>query len=127
MTSNTKRKFYIAGPMRGYEYYNYKEFERVEDILKCFGFDVINPHRIDQLNGIDVLSLPENTNWNLIPQNLNMKQTIIDDITAILSCTDMFMLDNWRNSVGATAENKVAIWAGLTIHESWLDVDRLFY
>lgn len=116
-TSTPKRKFYIAGPMRGYEYYNYWEFEKAEKILKDMGHDVINPHKIDQSNGIDVLSLPKNTNWNTIPKNLDMNKTILDDVSAILSCTDIFMLKNWDISVGAGAEHRVARWAGLKIHE----------
>lgn len=115
--TTTKRKIYIAGPMRGIVYYNYWAFENAENILKDIGYEVINPHRIDQANGLDVLSLPENTDWNTLPESLVLNTTIMHDVSAILSCTDIFMLKNWDISIGATAEHRLALWAGLNIHE----------
>ena len=34
---------FIAGPMRGYENYNFKKFDDIEKRLKGLGFDVVNP------------------------------------------------------------------------------------
>ena len=50
-----KNKIYIAGPMTGYENYNYPKFFKIENILKEKGWIVVNPARItDDFGGQNV-------------------------------------------------------------------------
>ena len=36
----SKTRIFIAGPMRGYENYNFKKFDHTEELLRQLGFDV---------------------------------------------------------------------------------------
>ena len=43
-----KTKIFIAGPMRGYENYNFKKFDFFQKILEDKGYSVVNPARISR-------------------------------------------------------------------------------
>ena len=49
-------KAYIAGPMRGYVDFNKRAFDRAEGFLLSVGYEVMNPHKMDTDNGIDMVS-----------------------------------------------------------------------
>ena len=42
-----KQTIYVAGPMRGYEDFNYPAFHEAERILESIGWDVVNPAKMD--------------------------------------------------------------------------------
>jgi nucleoside 2-deoxyribosyltransferase len=111
--------FYIAGPMRGYEDFNMHEFDRVAELLRSRGFKVVNPIDIDREKGVELhgKSEIEELGWDRV----DMINVIQRDIEALLGCSDIVLLQGWRDSVGACAELGVAIWAGLKIWE--LDKD----
>ena len=43
-----KPTIYVAGPMRGFENYNYPAFDRCARVLRDQGCDVINPAELDR-------------------------------------------------------------------------------
>ena len=45
--SNRKPTIYVAGPMRGYENYNYPAFDRCSRVLREQGWNAINPAELD--------------------------------------------------------------------------------
>ena len=46
--SNRKPTIYVAGPMRGYENYNFPAFDRCSRVLREQGWNVINPAELDK-------------------------------------------------------------------------------
>ena len=106
-------KLYIAGPMRGIKWYNFPAFDKVRDRLIAAGYEVVSPADLDRAEGIDAMDLPEDYDWNKLPPGMELKHIIIRDLTAMLECDALAMLDGWTDSSGAWAESQVAFWYGL--------------
>lgn len=87
-------RVYIAGPMTGYEDWNFSAFNKAADDLKNLGLEVINP--VD-INGT-------NTDW---------LQCMKNDIRALIDCDAIYMLEGWEKSKGAYLEHTIATTLGL--------------
>lgn len=100
----TKNKVaYLAGPMSGYEEYNFPAFFRAEEHLKELGFDVINPARIDQ----------EELGFNPQVDTVDaafLKEAVKRDLDGVIEADCLVLLQGWENSKGANAEIGVAKW-----------------
>ena len=94
-------RYYIAGPMAGYEDLNRAAFDVAKARLIEAGHDVISPADISR-----ALPLGEN----------EMRAIALLDIHAMLQCGAVFMLRRWEASRGARAEHAVALWTGIRIH-----------
>ena len=57
-----KQTIYVAGPMRGYEEFNYPAFYEAERILESIGWDVVNPAKMDAEVGKKVEAHLQNGN-----------------------------------------------------------------
>ena len=89
---------YIAGPMAGIKDYNYPAFMQTEEKLKADGWKVLNPARIGVIEGFK--------DWrDYWPINEAM----------LIGADAIFMLDGWKQSLGATNEYIWAQMHGLTI------------
>ena len=93
-----KTRIFIAGPMRGYENYNFKKFDYTEELLKRLGFDVVNPARISRkFKEKDV-----NSDIAVYNKMVDMQQE------AEKTCNAILLLDGWQWSEGARLEVKTA-------------------
>jgi hypothetical protein len=113
-----KKRIYIAGPMSGYPLFNFPAFDEAAAYIdKHFpGCVPVNPAQIDRDYGFDPATLPEDYDWNVIPESVGTREEIIRrDINALLTCHSIYMLPGWENSSGAKAELQLARWAGLNI------------
>lgn len=112
------KTIYIAGPMRGREYYNFPLFDAVAKVYREAGFKVLNPADMDrQLDGFDPTELPADHDWYSIPQSSKLDEIIRRDIDAVIKADMIVMLPEWQQSPGATAERAVALWAQKRIIE----------
>lgn len=105
------RKIYIAGPMRGYEHYNFPAFDEAEGALKAGGWVPINPAALDRLN----------EGWGLYPPlidvDYNFKKRVMQrDLACIFECDAIYMLKGWADSTGALVELALAEFLDLEIH-----------
>ena len=107
-------RIYIAGPMRGIEFYNFPAFDATKKFLEGNGHTVVSPADIDRSLGHNPLE-SEDQDWNEFPDCLTLKNTILRDVVAILDCDAVWLLQGWENSKGATAERAIADWAGKEI------------
>ena len=113
-----KRKptIYIAGPMRGYENYNYPAFDEREDILNRYGWQCVNPARLDRCQGkpmSDPMAFAPDSNYE---DHEFMRSALCRDMVAICDeCTAIYMMKDWENSKGAKAEWALAKALGLDI------------
>jgi hypothetical protein len=97
------KTIYIAGPMKGYENFNFAAFDAAEACLRLQGWEVINPAQMDREVGFDP-NRDEAT-----PEF--MRAAIARDVDAIYSKADaVALLPGWERSVGATAEMHLARW-----------------
>lgn len=90
---------YIAGPMTGYEYFNYPEFRSAEQQLRGAGFDVLNPVSAEQHN---TTGAPQAWDWYM----RHALRMVVDS-------EGIALLPGWEDSRGACLEVHVARHLGL--------------
>lgn len=108
---------YIAGPMRGCKYYNFVTFDVYKEYFENQGYNVISPADLDREHGFDPFDLPEDYDWNTLPNDngFSFADCVKRDVDAVLECDVVFLLFKWENSKGATAEKTLAEWAGKAV------------
>lgn len=86
-----KQKIYISGKITGLKESDALElFNKAEEHLKELGYDVVNPMTIEHNHS---------KSW---------ADYMRADLIAMLKCDAVYMLDNWRDSKGATVERNLA-------------------
>lgn len=105
------KTFYIAGPMAGYEDFNFPAFFETEAQLKSLGFNVINPARLDEEQGFIEGTDTEN---NIVPPDAHA-QYMRRDLRAILSADALLLLAGWELSKGANTELFIARSFGMPV------------
>jgi nucleoside 2-deoxyribosyltransferase len=101
---------YLAGPMRGYEHYNFPAFDVASERLRDLGYKVFSPADMDREHGFDPILNPEQG----CPLTIDCAQR---DIDAIFKCDSVVLLPGWEKSAGANAEIAVARWIEKPVHE----------
>ena len=105
---HTQVRVYIAGPMRGYENWNYPLFNRATAALRRSGAFVVNPVEISQFAGT-----PEE-----IERNPSLLFHLLEaDIALLKTCDAIFLLPGWEESKGAKMELSAALDAGLRVFQ----------
>ena len=99
----SKTRIFIAGPMRGYENYNFKKFDHIEEFLKQLGFDVVNPARISR----KFKESEVNSDIAVYNKMVDMQQD------AERTCNTILLLDGWQWSKGVKLEVKTASELGM--------------
>lgn len=89
---------YIAGPMTGYENFNFQAFDSAELELVAACWNVENPTK----HGI-----VEGATW---------EDYMLSCLGQISKCGSMFMLKGWENSRGAIIEHALATTLSLDIY-----------
>ena len=114
-----KQTIYVAGPMRGYEEFNYPAFYEAERILESIGWDVVNPAKmdaeeLDKKEGVDLLTFDPHK--SVVDQE-TLRHLLSRDLEAVAKkCTAIYMLDGWEESRGALAEWQLARALGIKIY-----------
>ena len=99
---------YLAGPMRGYENYNFPAFDDARDNWVRRRYAIISPADIDRAAGIGDINDPG--------------PFVYRDLFALLLAAShkgsIAMLPGWEKSTGACAEFFLARWLGLKIRDA---------
>lgn len=93
------KKVYIAGPMSGLPNHNYPAFFAAEELIEAQGFSVVNPARLHT-------SMHEA--W---------EHYMKVDISHLVTCDYLVLLEGWENSRGANLEKYIAEQLGLQVFE----------
>ena len=105
---HNRGKVYISGPITGYDLEERAaEFMWAEMKVQEVGGEPINPMG---------LGLPDSASW---------EQHMRHDITLLLTCDGIIMLNGWENSKGARLEMDIAISLGMPIR--YLGKDGAIY
>jgi hypothetical protein len=91
------KRIYISGPMTGIQNFNFPAFHAAADRLRTLGYDVVNP--------VEINPDPE-ASWH---------DCMRRDLTALLTCDTLALLDGWQKSAGAHLEMHVAHRVGMEI------------
>lgn len=92
-------RLYIAGPMTGYEDYNFPAFNLIAQALARSGYEVYNP--ASSFNGRQDL-----------PYDIYLRQAI----QMVTLCDGVVLLDGWMHSKGALTEAHAALSCGLDLY-----------
>jgi len=108
---------YVAGPMRGYDNWNYDAFNKHSEALRSKGWTVVNPAELDSNCAKEEKIGPWPTDGVLEsdPHSFNpgvnyhhqefLREVLLRDLTYIArECSAIYMLEGWENSKGAKAE-----------------------
>lgn len=109
----SKTRIYVAGPMTGIRRKNYSQFNWAAWLLRQVGYEIINPWELDWAD-------TTRTTWEEFLQR---------DIAALMTCSGIATLANWKKSRGARLEvyiakalkwpvHPVAYWRNLAIYQS---------
>jgi len=107
------KKIYIAGPMRGYKFYNFSAFDAAEARLRRLGYDVVNPAQLDRMRGIHPESFPEDWDWHKTPEGFDLKEVAMACLRHVIECDGVLTLKGWTLSRGAVTEHYFAGWVGV--------------
>ena len=99
----SKTRIFIAGPMRGYENYNFKKFDYTEEFLRRSGFDAVNPARISRKFKESEI----NSDITVYNKMVDMQQD------AERTCNAILLLDGWQWSKGVALEINTASELGM--------------
>ena len=105
---------YIAGPMRGYDKFNFPAFDRTRNAFLGKGYAVISPADIDRASDLN----EDDDDQKFGPPEI--REFVYRDTQALLALRSengdgIVMLPGWEKSTGATAEFHLARWLGLRI------------
>ena len=125
-----KRVLYIAGPMRGIAFFNYPMFDRVAEILRKAGNEVISPADEDRKHdAFDPFANPEYRipDYCVFPNEMDFVKTVRRCLDAVLRCDEIVLLPGWENSNGAVAELTLAMWLGKRVRHLKIANNGEFY
>jgi hypothetical protein len=106
------KSIYVAGPMRGYDCFNFRSFDAASHVLAEDGWTVINPAQMDR----------DEFGWGICPEDnqaegFDVEDALRRDFLAILNADAIALLPGWEHSTGAKAEKFVAETTGKTVYE----------
>lgn len=98
---NALGKFYLAGPMRGYENFNFPAFLMAARVLSARGFEILSPAEKDLESGFD-------PSRSIESQGFDLGASFRWDFDAVIRTNGIILLPGWEMSTGAKAERLVA-------------------
>lgn len=109
------KKVYIAGPMRGYDEYNFPAFDRAAKEWRRAGWQVVNPAELDRVAGMSEFTpLPED------PAEFQkvLREVFTRDLVALATCDAIALLPGSANSKGVHVELTLAKFLKLDIYDA---------
>ncbi len=102
-----QRSVYIAGPMRGYELFNFPSFDQAAAMMRKLGFVVLSPAEHDRAVGFDEhLPIDEQPSFDVT-------RAFRWDLQSLLEVDAVYFLEDYELSQGARCEHAVAVALGL--------------
>lgn len=100
--ATTLRSCYLAGPMRGYEHYNFPAFHKAAAWLRAGGWDVFSPAERDEQDE----ALSSEAGW---ADGKTLDYFMQFDLPAVCRQDTVVCLPDWEDSQGSRLETMVAV------------------
>lgn len=114
-----KETIYLAGPMRGYEKYNFPLFLKVADYLRKSGYEVVCPAEHDLSLGFDVDKPMDQQH----PDFPDITELFVWDLQQVMASDGIALLPGWKESTGAATEAACAWCTGRKLYEVVVEVN----
>lgn len=98
---------YLAGPMRGFDQFNFPAFDAAAMMLREHGLEVLSPAEHDRLTGFD-------ETLNSL-DGFDMGAAFRWDVESVLSVDLVVLLPGWQESKGAIIEKSIAMAIGIPV------------
>lgn len=110
-------RIYIAGPMRGYDVFNFPAFHAAASKLRADGHFVFSPAEKDQsIHGDEFAKGTKGDLAEIEAKGFSLRRALGDDTAWICAEGDgIYMLKGWEASKGAKAEKALAEALGLEV------------
>lgn len=98
-----RKTIYIIGRFRGVERYNYEAFLHAAHMLRCAGWNVINPHDEDLVAGFDVRNYRPEENgltWDDYPPLFDVAACLARNLANVERADAVFVLSGGIGSNG---------------------------
>lgn len=117
-------RLYVAGKMRGVEFFNFPAFHAAAFILRQEGHEVFSPAERDiaRHGGVDISAgnATGSEEQSTKEHGFNLRDALGDDLAWICAHAEgIAMLPGWEDSKGAVAERATAIALGLKVFYPW--------
>lgn len=118
-------RVYIAGPMRGYPYFNFPLFDTAAKALHAQGFDVVNPADHDRGKYPNLVTWPgfPTGDVDACPE-FDLATCLRWDFHQLMECDAIVMLPGWERSIGACDERRIAERVGRRVFVAVFDKDE---
>lgn len=93
---------YVAGPMRGYELFNFPAFDEAQERIEKLGWKVYSPAQMDRAKGFDPAKHSDEEWAEFFPGGKG--EVIGRDIGAIRRSDAIILLPGWQASTGVKVE-----------------------
>lgn len=104
------KKIYIAGPMSGYDYFNFPKFNATQEWLERHGWKVFNPASKDtEKKVVDDPSYSTGDAEALMKAGFNFREIFEWDTARVIEADAIYMLKGWEHSPGARGEWALAV------------------
>ena len=105
-----KKSIYVAGPMSGYENFNFPAFNAAAQDFAACGWVVFNPAAKDTEKHPDIENNPEGDPILAAEKDgFNFREAYTWDVTKVIEADAICMLRGWEQSPGARGEHAVAV------------------
>jgi hypothetical protein len=101
-------KIYIAGPMSGYENFNFPAFNTAAYVLRRKGWTVFNPAEKES-ETLSEESMVTGDAALAATRGFNFREVYLWDIDKVIQSDAIYMLPGWEQSPGARGEHAVAV------------------
>jgi hypothetical protein len=96
---------YVAGPMTGYENFNFPSFHRAAAALRQLGWTVLSPAERDlEKHREEIFNLKDGDTKKCEEMGFSLREALKDDARMVCESDAIFMLKGWEKSSGAQAE-----------------------
>ena len=125
MINPTRKAVYIAGPMQGYEDFNFDAFFAAAKEWGDKGYLVGNPAQKDiDTHGDNVYKSSDGDISEAEDKGFCLRTALQWDLSWIATqATDIYMLRGWERSYGAKAEHALAVALKINIHYQEVSYD----
>jgi hypothetical protein len=107
-TALTIRSCYLAGPMRGYEEFNFPAFHKQAAWLRANGWKVVSPAELDE---------DEEAATGVAVDPADFARLMGRDLAAVCAAEAVVLMDGWEGSTGARLEAVTAVEVGKPVFE----------
>lgn len=115
LPESTYGRWYLGGPMAGYDGHNYEQFHSKTHFLRDLGFEIVSPAELHP----DAPAFFANPELTEAERRAKRAACLQQDLIQLAGCRGIVLLQGWEHSKGTRLEFVAAVELGLDIMITW--------